>query len=322
LIWKILFSLLGLGSFVFILNEYGFAKVAADLASLGWWVIPLAASFLPVAFLYGLAWFLVTPSLPLSRLPGMLRLSVISLGWNNLSPFMKVLGEPVRVLLMEDWIPRKAALESAILYNLVHILGTLLAFILAGVIILAAYPVSDTIHYAFLGVMAAATVLLLVIYYLPFLTRGRSRQRRRRGGKIGFMPKARYWLRWSFSRMRLFSRRYPARFWSAVGVEIVVRFVEGLTFYVAFRALGAPISALAASLLDVGRALLDNALFFIPYQVGSREAGILLLSEHVLGIGKNAVVSASVFYRLVEIFYMALGYALWTHRASSRKVST
>jgi hypothetical protein len=322
LIWKVLFSLLGAGSFVFILSEYGFAKVAADLASLGWWVIPLAASFLPVAFLYGLAWFLVTPSLPLTRLPGMLRLSVISLGWNNLSPFMKVLGEPVRVLLMEDWIPRKAALESAILYNLVHILGTLLAFILGAVLILALYPVSDAVHYSFLGVMAAAFVLLLVVYYLPRLTRGRRHRERVRGQKISFMTKARFWLRWSFSRMRLFSRRYPVRFWSAVGVEIVVRFVEGLTFYVAFRALGAPVSVLAASLLDVGRALLDNALFFVPYQVGSREAGILVLSRHVLQIGEGYVVSALVFYRLVEIFYMALGYALWTHRASSRKVST
>jgi len=322
LIWKVLFSLLGAGSFVFILNEYGFAKVGADLANLGWWAIPLAASFLPVAFLYGLAWFLVTPTLPLRRLPGMLKLSVISLGWNNLSPFMKVLGEPVRVLLLEDWIPRKAALESAILYNLVHILGTLLAFILGAVLILALYPVSDTIRYSFLGVMAAASLLLLLVYFLPRLTRGRRRSRRVRGEKIRFTTKARFWLRWSFSKMRLFSRRYPARFWSAVSVEIVVRFVEGLTFYVAFKALGAPVTVLAASLLDVGRALLDNALFFIPYQVGSREAGILLLSQRVLHIGEGFVVSASVLYRLVEIFYMALGYALWTHRTSSRKVST
>lgn len=322
MIWKILFSFLGAGSFFYILHEYGFAKVAADLVSLGWWCIPLAASFLPVAFLYGLAWFLVTPSLAWRRLPGMLRLSVISLGWNNLSPFMKVLGEPVRVLLMEDWIPRKAALESAILYNLVHILGTLLAFVIGAILILALYPVSDVVRYSFLGVMAAATILLLAIYFLPRFTRRRRRSARVRGEKIPFMSKARFWLRWSFSRMRMFSRRYPGRFWAAVGVEIVVRFVEGLTFYVAFHALGAPVSIVATSLLDVGRALLDNALFFIPYQVGSREAGILMLSQHVLKIGEGYVVSALVFYRLVEIFYMALGYALWTHRASSRKVST
>ncbi len=318
MIWKVLFSLLGAGSFYFILSEYGFGKIAADLSSLGWWSIPLALSFAPVAFLYGLAWFLVTPSLPLGRLPGMLRLSTISLGWNNLSPFMKVLGEPVRVLLMEAYIPRKAALESAILYNLVHILGTLIAFIVGALLILAVYPVSDTIRYGFLGIMVVASLLLVGTYNLPRLGR---RMGRRRGAKPTFFQKARFWLRWSFSRMRLFSERYPARFWSAVFVEVLVRFVEGITFYVAFRALGEPVSVLAASLLDVGRALLDNTFFFIPYQVGSREGGILVLSRHVLNIGEASVVSALVFYRLVEILWTGIGYALWIQSGSSRKLS-
>jgi hypothetical protein len=321
LIWKALFSVLGAASFVFILHGYGFAHLGADIEGLGWWVLPLGLSFAPVAFLYGVAWFLVTPQLSLRYLPSMLPLSAISLGWNNLSPFVKVLGEPMRVVLIERWIPRKAALASVVLYNLVHILGTLIAFILGAALILALFPVSHTIRMAFSAVGLLAFLLLFGIYFLPYFSL-RAGRRRQAGRKPSFFQKASFWLRWSFSRMRIFGRLHPWRFWSAVGVETIVRFVEGITFYVAFRALAAPISVLQASLLDVGRALLDNAFFFIPYQVGSREAGILLLSKSVLGIGEASVVSATVFYRLVEILWMGIGYLLWLQRSSSAKLST
>lgn len=323
MIWKALFSVIGAGSFFFILNQYGFGKIAHDLSGLGWWAIPLALSFAPVAFLYGLAWFLVTPALPLRRLPAMLPLSAISLAWNNLSPFVKVLGEPMRVNLLDGWIPRKAAIESAVIYNLAHILGTLLAFVIGAVVILCVYPVDETIHYSFIGIGIAAFALLLGVYYLPQFA-GHKRRRRKPGVKPSFFAKARFYLRWSFSKMRMFSRRYPARFYAAVLVETLVRFVEGITFYVAFKSMRAPVSVLSASLLDVGRALLDNAFFFIPYQVGSREGGILLIARNVLHIEDSSVVSATVFYRLVEIFWMALGYLMWLaiQRGSSRKSPT
>lgn len=317
MILKAVFTAIGLGSFVWILHGYGFERVATDILSLGWWAIPLALSFLPVAFLYGLAWMLVTPALPFSTAFSFLRYSVISVAWNNLSPFVKMLGEPVRVMLLEDRIGRKAAVESAVLYNLVHILGTLVAFITGAALLLFLYPVTETIRFAFLGVIGITTALLLMVYFLPHAGKilGRSRNR-------GFTAKLRFWLRWAFAKMRMFSRRYPARFWTAVGLEVIVRFVEGVTFYVAFLALGEHVGAVEAALLDVGRALADNVFFFIPYQVGSREAGLRLLSDEVMRLGPVSIVSAALFYRLMEIFWMGAGYMLWMRASSSRRSET
>lgn len=314
MIWKIIFTLVGLGSFTWILHGYGLDRVANDLLSLGWWSIPLVLSFLPVAFLYALAWMLVTPAMPVRSAGTFLYFSIISVAWNNLSPFVKMLGEPLRVLLLERRIGRKAALESMVLYNLVHVLGTLVAFVLGAALLLFLYPVTDTVRITFLSLIAITAALVLLVYFLPQLGRliGRSRNR-------GFTAKLRFWLRWSFAKMRIFSSRYPTRFWVAVFLEVLVRFVEGITFYVAFYALGQTIRPLEAALLDVGRALVDNAFFFIPYQVGSREAGILLLSDNVMHLGAASVVSAALFYRLMEIFWMGTGYLLWIRESKSRR---
>ena len=315
--WKAAFSLLGLGSFAYILNGYGFSRIAGDIISLGWWSVPLALSWAPVVFCYALAWLLITPEMGLSHLGALFRLSVISVAWNNLSPFVKVLGEPVRVIMLRKWIDPKAAARSMVLYNIVHTLGTLLAFFVGALAILIFFPVSDGIRKGFLALMVATPLLAAALFYLPHLARGRGRSaKRNRLVATGF------WLLWGFSKIRIFSRRYPARFWAAVLLEVAARFVEGLTFYVAFLALGEPASLFVSALLDVGRALVDNVFFFIPYQVGSREGGIVLLAEHALRVNSEMAVAAAVLYRLVEILWMGIGYLLWIAENKARRSST
>lgn len=317
MIWKVLFSVLGLGSFLIILNGYGFFRIGEDILRLGWWAVPLAVSFFPVVLCYSLAWLLVTPELKLKHLWVLTRLTIVSVAWNNLSPFVKVLGEPVRVRMLSRWLDSKASARSMVLFNIAHAMGTLFSFFLAALIMLVFYPVSQGFHLAFVAMVFATPLAMFGLYFLPSLVKrvlGRSAKRNR-------LVVAGFWIRWAFSKIRIFSRRYPARFWGAVCFEMLARFVEGLTFYVSFRALGISVSAAACALLDVGRALADNMFFFIPYQVGSREGGTLLLAEHALKIGTEGVVVAVLFYRLVEILWTGFGYLLWINEERTRKSS-
>lgn len=318
MIWKALFSVLGLASLAWILHGYGFNKLYLDTLSLGWWAIPLALSFVPVAACYALAWHLTLPELGPRHFPRLLRFTFSSIAWNNLSPFVKVLGEPVRVVLLEQLVSRKAAIKSTVLYNLIHTLGTLLAFLIGTSIILFAFPVSASFRIGFLALLGVFTALFLLAYFLPQLKVGGRRKPLEKTllWKIGF------WIRWAMAKIRVFRRAHPWRFWIGIFVETLARFVEGFTFYVAFRALGDAVSPFQAALLDVGRALMDNIFFFIPYQVGSREASLLLLCKNVLHVGESAAVSVAVFYRLVEILWMAIGYMLWMRGGSSARDST
>jgi uncharacterized protein (TIRG00374 family) len=317
-IWKTFFSVLGLVSLYSILHKYGFDRIGNDLGNLGWWFIPLALSFVPVAFCYSLAWKLTVPELPISKAGMFFRFTLVSVAWNNLSPFVKVLGEPMRVSLLEKSVPRKIAIRSVVLYNLVHLLGTIIAFVFGAFIILFYFPVSSSIRLGFIGLIVFFSLLFVITYFLPkFRLRAK-----RTPGKKGFFLKMGFWIRWAFSRVRMFSKAHPGKFWAGVFLETLARFVEGLTFYVAFHALNDPVPALYCALLDVGRALMDNIFFFIPYQVGSREAGLLLLSDHVIHMGAATAVSAAVFYRLVEILWMGIGYGLWMYEARSARSST
>ncbi len=315
--WKVTFSLLGFASFTYVLSGYGFGRLAQDVAGLGWWAIPLALSWAPVVFCYALAWLLITPALGAAHLGILFRFSVISVAWNNLSPFVKVLGEPVRILMLERFMSRKEAARSMVIYNIVHILATLLAFFLGALAILLFFEISEGIKASFLALLLVLPLLVSLIYFLPHLLKRFGRSARR--NKLVY---AGFWVRWAFSKIRIFSSREPLRFWLAVFFEVLARFVEGLIFYVAFRALKAPVPLLVCSLLDVGRALMDNIFFFIPFQVGSREGGIVLISEHVLSISGGAAVSAAVLYRLVEILWTGFGYLLWIAENRARRSST
>ncbi len=315
MIWKWLFSLLGLISFFFILNSYGFARIADDVKNLGWWIFPLVASFIPVVSCYSLAWLIVTPGEKLSALPRFFRFTSISVGWNNLSPFVKVLGEPVRVLLLEKNIGRKRALASVVLYNLVHMFGTLIAFMSGAAALLIIYPVPPAFRAGFYTLLFVGATIFALLYAAPKLIRRRSGGRR----KKTWIRKFSFWLLWSSAKVRLFSQLHPFRFWAAVLVEALARFVEGATFYVAFYALGDSITISQAAILDVGRALMDNLFFFIPYQVGSREAGILLLTDQVMQTGMKMAVTSALLYRLVEVLWMGIGYFLWIQSDNSQR---
>lgn len=314
--WKVAFGLLGITSFFFILRSYGFSKIASDILSLGWWSLPLALSFLPVVTCYAIAWLLVTPKVGASALPRFIRFTTIALAWNNLSPFLKFLGEPVRVLMLERSTGRKQAIQSTVLYNIAHLYGTLAAFISGALAILWLYPVPDTFRIGFIALITFAIVGITGLYAMPRLIPIRSRKAERTA-----VSKLSFWIRWSSSKVRIFSGRYPFRFWAATFFEFIARFIEGITFYVAFAAMGNPVTPFQAALLDVGRALLDNIFFFIPYQVGSREAGVVLLTDHVMQAGEQFAVSAALLYRLVEILWMGLGYVLWISASRRRKTS-
>ena len=320
---KIIFSLVGVCSLYFVLRSYGFSRLLSDIHSAGWWIVPVAFTFIPTLFCYSAAWQLCTESnKPIrgnlfQRQLFFFRTTVISIAWNNLSPFLKILGEPIKAMLLEKHIGRRDALRSVVLYNVVHLIGTVSAFLIAAILIPLIYPVAEAMRFGCFFLVAIFCALAALLYFLPWLPIKRVQRNRWKG-----LRGASYWLRWSLQKMRGFYRAHSLALFAAIGFEVLSRFLEGITFFTAFRAIGAPITAGTAAFLDIGRALLDNAFFFIPYQVGSREFGVGFLMKNVFQIPMAGYVTATLFYRMVEIFWMVIGYILWIKPSSSPKSST
>jgi hypothetical protein len=314
--WKIAFGFLGFFSLYFIINDYGFATLVSDLKKVGWQFVPLSLTFVPTLLCYTMVWYLVTdrPQQVKASLKnrliffaGLFRATIIAIAWNNISPFIKVLGEPIRLLELNRFLPdQRLALKSLLIYNLTHTMGTILSFVIAAITIPYLFDVSEQFKLLLLMSVFIFAALLSLFWVLPWLLK--------RGLRFKLFQKLRrtsLWLRWSVHKISQF---YANHYWAllaALGFSVSARFIEGLTFYYAFKILGQPISLLNSAYLDVGRSLADNVFFFVPYQLGSREYAVGFLIKNVIRDGGAFFVAAALFYRLVEIVWMVIGYCLW-----------
>ncbi|MBF0206736.1 MAG: flippase-like domain-containing protein [Oligoflexia bacterium] len=293
LLFKVLFVSLGGIALFFLLKDYGGEQLLNDLKSIHSWIFLLLLTFVPTLCAYAAAWWLVTDSqFSLRQLPLFFRLTVISIAWNNLTPFLKVAGEPLKGLMLAKQLQIKdrerVAWESTIVYNYVHLLGTVMAIFVAAVAVLylISFPLTSTMK---LLVMVVALVTLVMI-------------------ALGLaLPYSRFLKKLPLN----FFCRHPYRVTIAILLEVMARFVEGLTFYLAFLILKNPLPFLDASLLEVGRTLIDNIFFFVPYQVGSREQGIFFFLTEILGRDSKGYLGAAMIYRLVEVIWVGIGYLLF-----------
>lgn len=314
--WKLAFGVLGLGSLSLILRDYGYGALARDLAHVGWRLLPLSLTFVPTLCCYTMVWYLVTDRTPgiheswkkAAQLWGsMFRITVISIAWNNLSPFIKLLGEPIRLVELRKVLPdKRRSLRSVLLYNLTHTMGTILSFIIAALTIPLLFDVGHELRkLLWISVFGFVSVLSL-FWLLPWLI-----QRGLKLAKIDGLRRASLWLRWSVHKIRRFYKNHKLALVSALIFSVSARFIEGLTFFYAFQIFGENLHFITAAYLDVGRTLADTAFFFVPYQLGSREYAVGFLLEHVFLIGGKTFIGGTLLYRLVEIIWMIIGYFWW-----------
>ncbi len=325
--WKrvgqIVLGVVGLTSLIWILKTYGVREIAGEFQKLGPWTAVLILSFLPTVVCYSAAWILVTefPQRPgrvtLQRLWLLSRIMVTSISWNNLTPFLKVGGEPFKWMALRKHLDSDRALESVVVYNLAHLLGTLLAFFVCALVLIVCFPAASSFEPWLWLVVLGSVLSAALIWFLPGIIvrrvlRHRSRSRSRS------QPRSRlrkYGLKfaWQFRRSVRWGGRNVSgytRLGFAVVIEAIARWAEGLTFYVAFLAMGLSISLFESGTLDVARTIVDTGTFFVPYQLGTRESGVSFVLEHVLGRGVSGALTAVLAYRGVEIIWLLIGLAI------------
>ncbi len=318
---KPIFIVLGALALIYLMWDYGFMQLWEDIQTAGWWSVLLVLTFIPTLICYALAWSLLTewekPWAP-KNLWRMTRMMAASIAWNNLTPFLKVGGEPAKVYMLGAYIGRRKALMSTLVYNLIHLLATLASFIIVAFALPLLYPVSDfgrwlCLGFGFLGLL----VSLLIVFFPTFWRRVLSH--RFDALFIRFnLNKGLIRFRWVTRKSSQFFHRHQGRVIGAFFFELFARFIEGLTFFLAFMLLENPISMLTSCFLEVGRSLADTLFFFVPYQVGSREQGVQLLLKEVFNHGTHGFLAAVFMYRFVEIAWVFIGYIFWVRSRSSQ----
>ena len=85
-------------------------------------------------------------------------------------------------------------------------------------------------------------------------------------------------------RLHFHYKRAPWHFILSIFFDTAARFIEGLTFYLAFLFIQHEIPFVTAMMLDVGRTFIDTFFFFIPYQIGAREEGVRFFMENIFKV--------------------------------------
>lgn len=319
---KILISLFGFIFLVYIVNEYGVQNIVEEIQRSGFLLLVLAITFIPTLLCYSISWLLATNQEKLKQRMPLLekvyiffKYTVISVAWNNMTPFLKIGGEPLKYMMLSKHLPKHDAMASTINYNIIHLLATAVSFIITSLILLIFYKVPSVAFYLLLGLIF---VVPITVFYLT---------------KTIHMVKIKYFKEYYFRfyrylsvsiilskrRMRTFYRNHPMTFVLSLFFDVAGRFIEGATFFFAFYLIEQPVSFLSSSLLDVGRTFIDTIFFFIPFQVGAREKGVGFFMENVLMLDSKGFLTVVLLYRFVEIVWTVIGYVVWASSSNSSK---
>ena len=312
---RALVFLIGAGAFALMVAHAGLHTIATNIAAVRWLLVPIVLLYGLVQLFYAGAWQTVMGAEPVS--PPFLRtvaITVSTLALNFITPFVQAGGEPFRVAAAGEWLGRRRAAGSVMLYTMIHALSSLLLWFSALAVALVVLPRRPLLTSGIVVLMAIVTGLALVVIA------------GHRGGVLGrlfrvlerlplirrFAPaleRHRAMLEELDRQIMDFHRRAPGRFLLALGLDFAGRVIGVAEFYLICRGIGVPVSFTQSYLIGGLLALAINASFFVPFELGSKEAALYFI-YHIAGLTPELGVATSVITRVRELAWVAIGVAL------------
>jgi hypothetical protein len=168
---RIFFTIFGLFSFYKIIHSYGFDLILEEVSRSGFLLLALALTFIPTLICYALSWLLVSNHQNMKgnlsfikKLMIFSKYTTASIAWNNLTPFLKVGGEPLKYFMLTKYFSHRDAINSTVNYNILHLLSTLLSFILGSFLMVILFPVPKIFYYfPFMLLFLVSLILFLVV---------------------------------------------------------------------------------------------------------------------------------------------------------------
>ncbi len=232
---------------------------------------------------------------------------------NNLTPFVDVGGEPVKVLLLcrRFRLDKKTAMASSVVDRSALFLAEMLFWAMGMAFLFAYFPMSREWRSAFflLTVFFSAMTLGFILLQRKGLLSS-SLNWTRRLGFGGFLRRFQGTFQHVDEQIISFysSKSRPAV--QGVGLHFIGWVLGGLEVFLMMRVLGAPVSLLDGMMIETLLQIIRSASFFIPGNLGAQEAGLAVIAG-MLGFSPAVGVALSLFKRLRQILWIALGFVAW-----------
>lgn len=233
---------------------------------------------------------------------------------NFLTPMLNFGGEPFRVGAAGRVVGLRRAAGSVLIHNVLRTLSFMFGWVTALGLALLLLPASAGLDTLLAGAMVITTVLILLIlagHRRDLLTRALNLLQRIPGlRRLGHRLEDRRPALVEIDRqVSDFYHHTPRRFWQALGLEYLSRWVLAVEYYLILLSLGQHVSFIVAFVITILGGLITNLLFFFPYEVGTKEGGLFLLFR-LFGIPGRLGVYAGLVDRVRDLAWIALGLAL------------
>ena len=317
----------GLLLFAWLIARVGPAVLVAQARQAGWMIFPILLVYALTYLCFASTWWVVLGDVPARPSLGKLyAITVSGFALNYLTPFVSLGGEPFKTASVTGAIGGRRAASSVVTYNVIHSVSNMTTWLggllVAGVLMPRTQLSTVALGAAGLVLLALAAILFtarragLLTAAVGVLTRLPTGRRfaaavERRRGAIAEVD----------AQIGAFFRTHPGRFALAVGVDTLGRLIGMLEFGLIFLAVGEPAPIWKVYLIGSLSTLILNLLFFVPFELGSREGGMYVLFQ-LLGFSPALAVFTAIVNRVREVIWIGVGLALIGLRACATDQSS
>jgi uncharacterized protein (TIRG00374 family) len=304
----------GAALFALLVARIGPARVLDNAAAVGW-------LFIPILLLYGVAYAANVAAWRLTmgngRRPGFWRtyaITVSGFSLNFVTPMINAGGEPFRIAALSRWLGRRRATSSVVLHKMLHSLALLLVWLTALCLALAMLPRTRAVVGPLVGALAIVSALaglvlsghargglervLDLLHRAPFLDAMARRLEPRRAVLVEIDQ-----------QITAFYQASPGRFWTALALEYLSRSLWMVEYWLICVGVGIQTSFAKAFMIGGLSSLIQNALFLVPYELGTKEGSLYALFA-LAGLDPRAGVYTAVVTRARDMIWIAAGLGL------------
>lgn len=310
--------LLGAGLVALLVWKSGPARLLEGLRESAWVVVALVPLWALVHLLNAIAWLLLTSEGGKRiSLPRAFVITLVTFGVNYSTPLLSMGGEPLKIVAATPALGRARATGSVVAFRLLHALAHVISFFVALI------PAAILLPHSALTTTVILTVGAVLVALMLFLL-----SRHREGLAIHLLQLLRRipLLRRIAARLEPRAAAFheidthvtaiytgaPRRFYAALAVETVARFLALGEFWLILYGMGLGVDVWKALVVGSFASLMMNLLVFLPFELGAKE-GALYLMFGWLGITPALGLAAALLSRIREIITMAVGWSLiWT----------
>ncbi|MCF8306731.1 MAG: flippase-like domain-containing protein [Ignavibacteriales bacterium] len=311
-------TLIGFAALFWLLYEFGFQKIIINIQTTGIYVFPILLLWLIIFFIITYIWYIILDddgnSISYYEL---FKINVSALAINDITPGINLGGEPYKILSLKDIISTSKAVSSVTLYTMIHWLSHFVVWILAILLVSTTSEMPSLVK----SIMTVTVIILLLFTWL-FI------KRHQKGVFVSlldiFQNLPLLWrLAAKFESHReklhliddeikgLFHER-PKVFYTALMLDFLTRCLSSFEIFIILFSIGFDISLLQAFYIYAGYTLIVNIIFFMPMQLGTREAGMVIVFE-ILKITSATGIYVSLIMRIREFFWILIGLLLLRH---------